>query len=411
MKTNYSKSIKNQFPILKTEIIYFDSAATSLKPKAMIDALNEYYSFYSFSSHNNVVNIIKQKIEQTRSNLKTYLNVEANEIVFTSGATEGLNIIAHGLSEQLQPQDEIILNKLEHSSNVLPWIEYANAKNLIIKWAEVNFDFKVDLESILAKITNKTKIVSFASTFNTTGTTNDIKTIVDKIKAKNPSIIVVVDYTQTVAYQRHDFKELDLDFAVFSAHKFFGPTGVGVLFGKHHLLKTMKPLVYGGGMNRTYDEQQIILKPSPQRFEAGTPNIAGIIALNESIEFAKNYLTNESLDHLLDLKTYLVTKLNEITSFELDVVATEKEAHTVLFNINDVSSEDLAAYFYKHNIIVRGGSSCSKLMEKTPLKQNNFVRVSFQIYNNFEEIDKLVEVLKQYSNPIDTLFKPDPTIC
>ncbi len=411
MKTNFFETLRSQFPVLKTGTIYFDSAATSLKPKTMIDALNDYYTSYSFSSHNHVVSIIQQKMDQTRSNLKTYLNVEVDELVFTSGATEGSNIIAHGLSQNLKPQDEIILNRLEHASNVLPWIKYAKEKNLIIKWVDLNLDFKIDCENIIEMISDKTKIISFASTFNTTGTTNDIETIIKKIKQKNPEIIIVVDYTQTIAFQKHDFKVLDLDFAVFSAHKFFGPTGLGVLYGKKNLLKTIDPLIYGGGMNRTYDEQQIILKSSPQKFEAGTPNIGAIIAFNESIEFAKNYLNSQSLEHLLNLKKYLVTKLNAITAFELDIVATEEAAHTVLFNINNVASEDLAAYFYKHNIIVRGGSSCSKMMAKTPLKQNNFVRVSFQIYNNFEEIDKFVEILKKYSNPIDTLFKLDPTIC
>ncbi len=411
MKTNFIESVRTQFPVLKTGVIYLDSAATSLKPKATIDALNNYYSNYSFSSHNNAVSIINQKIDQTRSNMADYLNVSEKEIVFTSGATEGLNIIANGLTKNLKPKDEIILNKLEHASNVLPWIKYAKENDLVIKWATVNKEFKIDAQSILDQINKKTKIVSFASTFNTTGTTNDLQQIIKKIKAFDSNIIVVIDYTQTIAYHRFDFKALDLDFAVFSSHKFFGPTGLGVLFGKNALLTKMEPLLYGGGMNRTYNEEAIAFKESPDKFEAGTPHIGGIIAFNEAINFAREHLSVKSLEHLSSLKSYLVAKLNEITLFDLDVIATEEAAHTVLFNIREISSEDLAVHFYKHNIIVRGGSSCSKMMAQTYLNQNNFVRVSFQIYNTFKEIDKFVEVLKAFSNPIDTLFKLDPTIC
>ena len=377
---------KNDFPMKEKNIIYFDNAATTLKPYRVIDKINEYYTEYSANSHRGDYDIsfkVDDEIDYTRENVKMFINAKRKEeIIFTKNTTDSLNTIVFGFFlNYLKDGDEIILSSSEHASNILPWMILSIKKNVKIVFVD-----SVNEKLQISDLINKTKVISLAQITNVSGDKRDIKTICE-IAHKN-NILVVVDAAQSAPHMKIDVQDLDADFLAFSAHKMCGPTGVGVLYGKYELLKKMIPFTYGGGMNLNYNERSLQLAEIPYRFEAGTPNIAGIIGFGEAIDFI-NEIGIENIErHEKYLRKYLIKELEKIPYVK--IYNKDCEGSTVIINVEGVMSGDLGLYLNTNGICVRSGKHCAKMGDN----KEDTVRISLYFYNTYEEIDYLIKALK-----------------
>ena len=386
---------REDFEILKSGIIYFDNGATTLKPKVLSEATSDYYNHYSANSHRGDYDIslkVNQLFEETRELVRRLINAnDLSEIVFTSGATDSLNKIVFGYFENyLTKDDEIILSHSEHASNILPWFELKDKLDLVVKYAPLDKDLKIDIDNFEKIITPKTKVISLAYTTNVVGDTRDIKKIIDLAHKHN--ILVVVDASQTINHKFIDVQTLDIDFLVFSAHKMCGPTGLGILYGKRKLLNNIKPIIFGGGMNASFNTDGLrIYSELPYLLEAGTPNIAGILGFGAVLKYL-NKIGYDNIDnHVQKLHKYALEKLKEVDN--IIIYNENSESGIITFNLKDVFAQDLAIYLNKYHICVRAGSHCAKML-KDDLGIKNTCRISFYFYNTFEEIDALVKVLK-----------------
>ena len=386
---------KEDFPMLNKDIIYFDNAATSLKPFTVIEAMDDYYKNYSANAHRGDYGIslkVDMAYESVRDKVKDFINADSREeIIFTSGTTESINMIAEGFFKYiLEPGDEILITNAEHASNVLPWFKLANEIGVEINYIPLDSTFHITLENVKRSITPRTKLIALAEVTNVIGDVRPIKEICELAHQNN--IFVVCDGAQSIPHKKCDVKDLDVDFLAFSAHKMCGPTGVGVLYGKEELLDNLKPTKLGGGMNESFDNPgEVYLKDLPMRLEAGTPNIAGVIGLGAAID----YINKVGIDNITlietELKRYLINKLDKIK--HIDIINGEAESGIVAFNIDGVFPQDVAVYLDKYNVCVRAGNHCAKILKNT-IGIKNTVRVSLYFYNTKNEIDDFVELLK-----------------
>ena len=386
---------REDFPMLKKDIIYFDNGATTFKPYSVIKKMQEYYENYCCNTHRGDYQIsIKadDEFEYTRTLVKDFINAKSNkEIIFTSGTTDSLNKIIFGYFKYyLNENDEILLTKSEHASNVLPWFELAEQKNININYIPLDENLTITLENLKKSVTEKTKVISIAHVANVVGDIRDIKKIIEYAHEKN--ILVVVDGAQSVPHMKVDVQKMDIDFLAFSAHKMCGPTGVGILYGKEALLNNIKPIEFGGGMNSmfTYDGVRQY-SDLPHLLEAGTQNISNIIAFSETIKYLNNIGIEKINNYEEELKEYALSKLEQID--DLIIYNKNSKSGIITFNIKDVFAQDLAIYLDKFNICVRAGNHCAKIL-KDELGIKNTCRISFYFYNTKEEIDKLCDVLK-----------------
>lgn len=385
---------REDFPMLNKDIVYFDNGATTLKPKCVIDKTIEYYTQYGASSHRGDYDIaykVDMEYENTRELVKEFINAKyLEEIIFTSGSTEGLNLIASGFFKNLlEPGDEVLITQSEHASNVLPWFSLAKSNGIKINYIPLDDNHYVTMDNLKKVITPNTKVISLAYITNVIGDIRPIKEIVSFAHQNN--IFVVLDAAQSIGHVKTDVADLDIDFMSFSAHKMCGPTGVGVLYGKKELLENVEPLLLGGGMNESFDnEHEVYYKDLPTRLEAGTPNIAGVIAFGEAIKYLQNIGLENIAAYEKDLRKYLVDKLINIPY--IDIINIESDSGIVSFNVADIFSQDIAYYLNKYNICVRAGNHCAKILKKE-VGVNNTIRVSLYFYNTIEEIDMLVELL------------------
>ena len=382
---------REDFPILKKGIIYFDSSATTLKPQILIDETNSYYENYSANAHRGDYNIsleVDIKYEETRNKIKNFINAkDEKEIVFTNNATDSLNKIVFGFFKNiLKENDEILLTKSEHASNILPWFELCDQIGCKVKYIELDENYEIKK----ININENTKVISLAHVTNTIGDTRPIKEITELAHKNN--IYVVLDAAQSISHMKVDVQDLDVDFMAFSAHKMLGPTGLGILYGKKELLEKTKPIIFGGGMNASFDyEGNKEYSLLPHCLEAGTPNIAGVVSFNKIIDYINEIGIENIHEYLINLKKYAITKLKEIE--ELEIYNENIEGNTILFNYKNVFSQDIAIYLNKYNICVRAGNHCAKIL-KDEIGIKNTCRISFYFYNTKEEVDKLVEALK-----------------
>jgi len=384
------------FPMKKEELIYFDNAATTFKPIQVINKEIEYMSMYTANSHRGDYNIsfkVDDEIDNTRELVKSFINARhKEEIIFTSNTTDSLNLVVNGyFKNYLSSNDEVILNKAEHASNILPWLMLKKSIGFKIKYATLDKDNTLSLDSIKKCITKNTKVISLAYITNVIGDKRNIKEIVSY--AHKHGIIVVVDAAQAIGHTKIDVRDMDADMLAFSAHKMCGPTGVGVLYAKKELLDKMLPVNFGGGMNLNYHESDISLAEIPYRFEAGTPNISGIISFGEAIKFL-NMVGLDNIERIeKHLRKYLINELKKI-----DYVKVYNEdilSSIVLINIDGITSGDLGLYLNTHGICVRSGKHCTKML-KDESGFTDTVRISLYFYNSYEEIDKLVKALMDY---------------
>lgn len=384
---------REDFPMLNQDIIYLDNGATTFKPQCVIDKMNEYYEKYSANAHRGDYSIsykVDVEYEYARKTVAKFIGADTDEIVFTSGDTASLNYIATGFFDNLlEPGDEIIITNAEHASNVLPWFRLANKHNLKINYIPLDSNLHVTVENLKTVVTPKTKVIAIAEITNVVGDVRPIKEITDFAHENN--IFVVVDGAQSVPHKSVNVKETGIDFLAFSGHKMCGPTGIGVLYAKRELLNNIEPLILGGGMNESFDnENEIYLKEIPHRLEAGTPNIAGAIGLGEAVKYISNIGMDKIAIYEQKLKEYLTNKLKQIPY--INIVNEEADSGIVAFNVEGIFSQDVAYYLNKYNICVRAGNHCAKILKKS-IGVKNTVRVSLYFYNTYEELDALVELL------------------
>lgn len=384
---------RDDFPMIKDDLIYLDNGATTFKPKCVLEAMNDYYENYSANAHRGDYSIsykVDVAYENARVKVAKFINAEIDEVVFTSGATESLNVIATGFfGNLLEEGDEIIISDAEHASNVLPWFRLANKLGAVIKYVPLDANLHVTLENIKSVVTPRSKVISLAGITNVVGDVRPIKEICKFAHQNN--MFVVCDGAQSVPHTKTDVKDLGVDFLAFSGHKMCGPTGVGVLYGKKELLEAVEPLSLGGGMNESFDsEKEIYLKELPQRLEAGTPNIAGVIGLGAAVDYLDKIGMDTISIYEQKLKKYMMDKLEKIPYIQ--IVNEEADSGIVAFNVEGIFSQDVAYYLNKYNICVRAGNHCAKILKKA-IGVKNTIRVSLYYYNTKEEIDALVELL------------------
>ena len=387
--------IEEQFVMKKKNLIYFDNAATTFKPVKVINKELEYLTEYTANSHRGDYNIsfkVDDEIDNTRDLVAKFINAKhKDEIIFTANTTDSLNMIINGFfGYYLNEGDEVILTKSEHASNILPWLMLKFQKGIKIKYAKLNENNELTLESIKKEITKKTKVISIAEVTNVVGDARPIKEITSL--AHKHGIYVVIDGAQSVPHKKVDVTETDVDFLAFSAHKMCGPTGVGILYGKKELLSKIVPTKFGGGMNESYDDTNIELVSLPYRLEAGTPNISGIIAFSETIKFL-NEIGMENIERTENyLRRYLIRELKKLP--HIKIYNEQSTSSTVLINIEGITSGDLGLYLNTKNICVRSGRHCVKML-KEESEFTDTVRISLYFYNTYEEIDELIKALSK----------------
>ena len=391
---------REDFTILNdTKMVYFDNGATTLKPDCVKKKIDEYYNVYTSSIHRgDYKNSLKvsDMYEEGRKVVANFLGAKhPSEIVFTSGTTDSLNKIVFGyFRHQLKSGDEVLITETEHASNVLPWFMLAKEMGIVVKYIPLNENNEVTLNNLRETISNKTKVVSIAHITNVIGDIRDIKNITKVCHEHN--ILVVVDAAQSVAHTKIDVSDMDIDFMAFSGHKIYGPTGIGVLYGKFDLLKDLIPTSYGGGMNAIFNKDGYVeLKDLPDRLEAGTPNIEGVLGLAETIKYVEQIGLDKIQNYEKELRKYLVDRLSELDFIK--IYNKNNEAAIIAFNIEGVFSQDTAIYLDKYNICVRAGNHCAKLT-KDVFDVANTVRISLSFYNTKDEIDLLINVLKNSEN-------------
>lgn len=392
--------IRKDFPILNREVngyplVYLDNAATSQTPRQVMDAIVDYYSNYNANIHRGVHSLSQEatdKYEGARRKIQQHFNAEkAHEIIFTSGTTHGINLVASGFASILKKGDEILVSALEHHSNIVPWQMLCEKTGATLKVIPMNERGELIYESFEELLSEKTKMVFLNHVSNALGTINPIKKIIDKAHEKGAAVLI--DGAQAAPHIKADVQALDVDFYVVSAHKMCGPTGVGVLYGKEEWLNKLPPYQGGGEMIATVSFEKTTYADLPHKFEAGTPNICGGIAFGAAIDYM-NSIGFEAIaryeDELLD---YATLKLQEIEGMKLYGTSREKTA-VISFNIKGLHPYDIGTLVDKMGIAVRTGHHCAQpIMDfyKIP----GTVRASFSFYNTKEEIDRFIEAVKK----------------
>ncbi len=391
--------IREDFPILKRKIngkplVYFDNGATSQTPQVVIDSIVDYYTNYNANIHRGVHTLSQEateKYEEARIKIQKHFNAKyPHEIILTSGTTESINIISSGFSSILKENDEVIVSGLEHHSNIVPWQMMCEKTGAKLRVIPINNNGSLDLKTFDKILNNNTKLIFCNHVSNALGTINPIKEIIDK--AHKFGAYVLIDGAQSCPHIKPNVQELDVDFYVTSAHKMYGPTGVGMLYGKEELLNLLPPYQGGGEMIKTVTFEKTTYADLPHKLEAGTPNICGVIAFGVAIDYMNSIGFDSIEKQETELLLYATEKLNKIEG--LTIYGTSKKTSIISFNIEGIHHYDIGSILDKLGIAVRTGHHCTQpIMDfyKIP----GTVRVSFAFYNTKEEIDILVNAIKK----------------
>jgi cysteine desulfurase/selenocysteine lyase len=394
-------AIREQFPILNREVkgyplVYFDNAATTQKPKEVIDALVSYYTTYNANIHRGIHTLAEEATaayEATRNTVQQFINAASREeIIFTRGTTESINLVAYTWGRQnIQEGDEIIISGMEHHSNIVPWQIVCEEKKAVLKVVPVNDEGELLMDAFDKLLSSRTKLVSVMYVSNAMGTVNPVRDIIQK--AHKAGALVLVDGAQAMAHLEVDVQELDCDFLAFSAHKLYGPTGVGVLYGKKHLLQDMPVFQGGGEMIKEVTFEKTTYNDQPYKYEAGTPNIADTIAFKAAIEFVTRIGRKNMHRHEQGLVEYATRKLETIPG--LRIIGRAKEKISVIsFVIDKAHPQDLGILLDNRGIAVRTGHHCCEpLMNRFGIPGTT--RASFAVYNTMEEVDALITGLQK----------------
>ena len=393
--------IKKQFPIFShhPNLAYLDNAATTQKPQMVIDGITDFYKKENANIHRGIYDLAaktSQKYEAVRNKVAQFINApDDKNIVYTSGTTASINLVANSfLASRLKEGDEVIISSMEHHANLIPWQMVCKAKGANLRIIPINENGELDLSAFRKMLSSKTKMVALVHISNTLGTINPVEEVIELVHQKN--VPVLLDAAQSVAHYEIDVQKLDVDFLVFSGHKLFGPTGVGILFGKKEWLGQMHPYQFGGDMIKNVTFENTTFADVPQRFEAGTTNIAGVIGLGYAIDFMTQFEKKEIQSYLKNLTAEATEKI--LTINDLRIIGTAKDKSAILsFAFGNVHPHDVATFLGAENIAVRAGNHCTQpLMDY--FKLPGTTRASFTIYNTMEEVDRLVATLKDIQN-------------
>lgn len=400
-----TSAIKEQFPIFKhrPDLIYLDSAATTLKPQVVIDAVTGYYERYSANVGRGLYPLAEEateKFEEARTKVATFIGAKPDEIIFVRGATEGLNLLSFSLGTFIETGDNIVVTEMEHHSNFLPWKRTASEYGAEFRTIPVDADGRIDPTRLETVIDEDTAIVSFPAISNVLGTKVPVSDIVRKIKSISPDAAVIIDASQVVGHSKIDISEWGADFIVFSGHKMFGPTGIGVLWGRRKLLAVLPPYQLGGGMVDDSCAKEPTWKDAPHRFEAGTPDIASAVGLGAAVDVLSEIGMDDIGMHESALTRYAMEKLTETFGDDITILGSknaEERAGLISFTLKGIHPHDLAQILGEKGISIRAGEHCAAPIHRK-LGLAATARISVSIYNDTGDIDRLIAATKEARN-------------
>lgn len=403
------EQIKKDFPLLENEnITYLDSGATTQKPIQVIKAVEEFYQKYNANPHRGAYSLSVEATEQyenTRTKIAKFINAKhREEIIFSKNATESLNLIAYSYGlDNLKKDDEVVISIMEHHSNLVPWQKMTKQTGSKLNYMYINENYEITDEEIESKITDKTKIVGITHVSNVLGTINNVKKIIKYAHKKGA--VVIVDASQSIPHMKVDVQDLDADFLVFSGHKMLAPLGIGVLYGKREMLNKMTPFLMGGDMIEYVYEQETTFAPLPNKFEAGTQNVEGVIGLGTAIDYIENlgYDKIQEIEH--EVISYARQELSKLDYLTLYTTPNEENHSSVIsFNIKGVHPHDVASILDSEGVCVRSGNHCAQPLMRF-LGIDSTCRASFYIYNTKDDVDKLVKALDKAYNMFKNYIK------
>ena len=402
-------NMKKDFPLLENEnITYLDSGATTQKPIQVIKAVEEFYQKYNANPHRGAYSLSVEATEQyenTRTKIAKFINARhREEIIFSKNATESLNLIAYSYGmDNLKKDDEVVISIMEHHSNLVPWQKVTKKTGSKLNYMYINDEFELTDEEIENKITDKTKIVGITHVSNVLGTINNVKKIIKYAHKKGA--IVIVDASQSIPHMKIDVQDLDADFLVFSGHKMLAPLGIGVLYGKKEILNKMSPFLMGGDMIEYVYEQDTTFAPLPNKFEAGTQNVEGVIGLGSAIDYIENLGYDKIQEIEKEVLSYAREELSKLDFLDLYITPNENNHSSVIsFNIKGIHPHDVASILDSEGVCVRSGNHCAQPLMRF-LGIDSTCRASFYIYNTKEDVDKLVKALDKAYNMFKNYIK------
>ncbi len=402
------QKIRADFPILKRKVnghdlVYLDSGATSQKPESVLRAMDEYYRNNNANIHRGVYDMSVEStkmVDEARTKLSKFIGAKFEEVIFTRNASESLNLVMYSWGRKnIKQGDAVLVTRLEHHSNFVPWQVLCKEKGAEFRIVEVDKEGRLDIES-LKKLSadGKVKLLALTGASNAIGTLPEVNKLVEIVKSKNPEVVVVLDASQMVPHMSVEVRKLSCDFLAFSGHKMLGPTGTGVLWGKKEILETMEPFMYGGDMIGEVGLVDTSWADLPNKFEAGTPDIAGIVGLGAAVDYLSNLGMQNVRDHEKELVNYGLEKFSELEKEGLiEVYGTrnaEERGGVLTFNLKGVHSHDVAQVLNSYGIAVRSGQHCAAPLV-TSFGVMAMVRATFYVYNTKKEIDYLVEKLRE----------------
>ena len=385
---------KEDFPIFKNrDIAYLDSGATAQKPQIVIDAINNFYDKFNANPHRGAYTLSVEATavyEDTREKIAKFINAKhPEEIIFSKNASESLNLLAYSYGlDNLKKGDDVVISIMEHHSNLVPWQFVTQKTGSELKYMYINDEFELSKEEIESKITDNTKIVGITHVSNVLGTINNVKEIIKYAHKKGA--VVIVDASQSIPHMKIDVQDLDADFLAFSGHKMFAPLGIGVLYGKRELLNKMNPFLMGGDMIEYVHEQKTTFAPLPNKFEAGTQNVEGVVGLGAAIDYINSIGYDKIQEHDREIVEYAREKLSKLDYLGIYMTPNAKNHSAVIsFNIKGVHPHDVASILDSENVCVRSGNHCAQPLMRF-LGIDSTCRASFYIYNTKEDVDRLV---------------------
>lgn len=388
--------IRKDFPMIENnpDLVYLDSAATSLKPQCVIDAVVDFYARHTSNVHRGdyrVAEINDKLYDGTRNLVAELIHCDKDEVVYTHNVSHSLNQIAFGLKPMLKKGDTVLITYAEHASNVLPWFALQKEIGINIEYIETDNEANITVDTFKKAMHEGVKVVSVAEVTNVLGSIQPVKEMCEI--AHSYGAYMIVDGAQSVPHMKVDVKDLDVDFLGFSAHKMCGPSGVGILYGKKKLLDAMEPVFYGGDMNARFNKDgEMLLKDTPVKFEAGTPNIEGVIGTGAAIQYLLSIGLDNIHEYEKELRAYAIDKLSQLDNIE--IINPDNLYGPIDFNAKGVFAQDAAGFLASKNIAVRSGNHCAKILHNI-IHTDQSIRASLYFYNTKEEIDRFVEACKE----------------
>ncbi len=394
-----AKVLKEDFPIFKSNLglVYLDNAATSQKPKQVINAVKDFTEKDNSNVGRGVYSLAEKAMKKysgSRAVVADFIGAKPEEIVFTKNTTESINLLAYTLQPIIpKGKDEILLTEMEHHSNLVPWQQMAKRNDMKLKFVKIKLDFTLDMNDLKSKLNDKTAILAFTHVSNVLGTINPINEIVKLAKSKR--VITVIDAAQSIQHLKIDVSDIGCDFLAFSSHKILGPNGIGVLYGRKELLEKMQPFNFGGGIIEAVGLENSTWAKIPERFEAGTQNIAGAVGLAEALNYIKNLGLENTSAWEKYLLNYTLKRFREVPGIKIYNPGEEKSVSLVSFNLPEIHPHDVAEILNQKKIAIRAGHMCAMPLMEILKTRGGVCRASFLFYNTLEDIDLLVDSLKE----------------